>query len=88
MHARQSVIGKIENIFCKMVDALQKNEAKQLAITMRIRKSAADARLGPLDVDKAKPTESKTRRLCFPGKSEEEAWRFSMQVLRLPETIR
>ena len=61
-----------------MVAALAKNETKQLSITMKIRKSAPNGKVEALNDIDGTSTESKTKRLRFPGKSEEEAWQFSM----------
>ena len=87
MRIRRSVIKKIEDIFNEMVNALDNNEAKQLSIVMRVRKSATNAELQAPTDNEAIPPEPRTRRLCFPGKSEEEAWRFSMRLAYASQTV-
>lgn len=64
-----AAIAKIEDVFEQIVDALL-NEKEEFSITLKSRKSAAlrAAGDGQLSV--------RERRLCFPGKNAEQAWRF------------
>ncbi len=72
-----TVVQKIEKVFETFTDALlaKKNE---LAVSLKTRKKATNtsaASAANVTYDDTSLTE---RRICFPGKSEDEAWRFSM----------
>jgi hypothetical protein len=66
-----SVLARIENIFEAMADVLL-NERGQLSVELVIR-----PRVSRRDIDLMDSTQSvAVQRLCFPGKTEREAWRF------------
>ncbi|KAF2170797.1 hypothetical protein M409DRAFT_63857 [Zasmidium cellare ATCC 36951] len=72
-----NVTAKIEACFERIVDALL-NEKDEISITLKSRKTNRSARDGEAT--------SSERLICFPGKSAEEAWRFSV-VLRILELM-
>lgn len=78
-HATSSstVIEKIEAVFEDIADALLR-ESNELAITMRTRTRPRAGVSSSTPVTGASSGTVKARRICFPGKTAEEAWRFSM----------
>ncbi|KAF2084646.1 DNA topoisomerase IV, alpha subunit [Saccharata proteae CBS 121410] len=67
------VVSKIETMLESMVDVLLEKEG-ELTITLRTRPSAR-----PTSVPSATNT-TPTRDICFPGKTPEEAWRFTVLI--------
>jgi hypothetical protein len=67
------VLAKIENIFEGMLDVLL-NERGQLSVAIKTRPSARQQQLNS-NIAAQTPTEA-VQVLCFPGKTEKEAWRF------------
>jgi hypothetical protein len=68
-----SVLAKIENIFEGMLDVLL-NERGQMSIAIKTRPTSHQQQL-----DSTRATQTLTdavQLLCFPGKTEKEAWRF------------
>lgn len=59
------VIDKIEDVFEQMTDAML-NEKSEISITLKTRRRVATD----------EPREDRTKRLTFPGKTANEAWRF------------
>jgi len=76
---------KIEEVFHRIEDALL-HEKNELVIELKSRVSRAsksgcvDGQLSTTDVV------TKSRRICFPGKTPQEAWRFTI-VIRILELI-
>jgi hypothetical protein len=68
-----SVLAKIENIFEGMLDVLL-NERGQLSIAIKTRPTSRQQQLDSTSASQT-PTEA-VQLLCFPGKTEKEAWRF------------
>jgi hypothetical protein len=68
-----SVLARMESIFEAMADVLL-NERGQLSVEIATRPRASRQHLDP--VDSAPAQSNPVQRLCFPGKSEREAWRF------------
>nr|OQO28727.1 hypothetical protein B0A51_02970 [Rachicladosporium sp. CCFEE 5018] len=81
---RPDVLTRIETVFEEMMDVLL-NESGQMGVTLkhrprpstRSRSEAATTTDGPPEVE---------RRLCFPGRSEMEAWRFTV-ITRILELM-
>lgn len=71
--SKSSVLAKIEAVFESMADVLL-NERGQLSLNLMTRPTNQKQRLDSNDTPTA-PTES-VQHICFPGKSEREAWRF------------
>lgn len=71
--SRSYVLAKIEDIFEAMVDVLL-NERGQLSVAIRTRPSSQSQQRGSASAAQAH-TDS-VQQLCFPGKTEKEAWRF------------
>lgn len=71
--SKSSVLAKIEAIFESMADVLL-NERGQLSLNLMTRPTNQKHRFDSNDTATA-PTES-VQHICFPGKSEREAWRF------------
>jgi hypothetical protein len=67
------VLAKIENIFEGMLDVLL-NERGQLSIAIKTRPTSRQQQLDSASASQI-PAES-IQQLCFPGKTEKEAWRF------------
>jgi hypothetical protein len=81
---RSNVLAKIEGIFEAMVDVLL-NERGQLTVVIKTRPLS---RGQPRDPTNAAQTHAESvQHLCFPGKTEKEAWRFGEQAL-LPSFCR
>ncbi|CZT21575.1 uncharacterized protein RCC_07439 [Ramularia collo-cygni] len=75
-HPNADVIDRIENVFEQIADAML-NERKQISITLKTRlRASTDIR----------PDEDRMKRLSFPGKSADEAWRFAV-VIRILELM-
>ena len=74
--AGASVIDEIEGVFDQIADALLSKKDK-ISVTLKMR-STSTITSGKYLADKSfKPqAEVKTRCICYPGKSPEEAWRF------------
>lgn len=70
---RSNVLAKIERIFEGMVDALL-NERGQLSVAIKTRPLSRGQPRDPTNTAQSH-TES-VQHLCFPGKTEKEAWRF------------
>jgi meiotic recombination protein SPO11 len=68
-----SVVAKIENIFEAMADVLL-NERGQLSVELVTRPRVSRQHHGTADSTSAQSVA--VQRLCFPGKTEREAWRF------------
>jgi hypothetical protein len=68
-----SVLAKIENIFESMLDVLL-NERGQLSVAIKTRPRSRQQQLDSASASQT-PAES-IQHLCFPGKTEKEAWRF------------
>jgi hypothetical protein len=68
-----TVLAKIENIFEGMLDVLL-NERGQLSIAIKTRPTSRQQQLDSTRTSQT-PTEA-VQLLCFPGKTEKEAWRF------------
>jgi hypothetical protein len=68
-----TVLAKIENIFEGMLDLLL-NERGQLSIAIKTRPTSRQQQLDSTRTSQT-PTEA-VQLLCFPGKTEKEAWRF------------
>ncbi|KAI7369303.1 DNA topoisomerase IV, alpha subunit [Hortaea werneckii] len=66
--AHFTVIQRIEHIFQQMRDGLHR-ESDDIGLTLRVRISTADT-----------SRNARTRRLSFPGRTAEEAWRFAVVV--------
>jgi hypothetical protein len=71
--AGTSVLARIENIFEAMADVLL-NERGHLSVELVTRPRVNRQRIDPVDL--ASTPSNPVQRLCFPGKSEREAWRF------------
>ena len=71
------VAEKIEAAFEDIADALL-DERNQLTITLKIRPRASNGSNSSAHHPNATYHTVKTKQVCFPGKSAEEAWRFSM----------
>jgi hypothetical protein len=76
---RSNVLAKIESIFEAMVDVLL-NERGQLSVAIRTRPLSRGQSRDPINAAQT-PAES-VQHLCFPGKTEKEAWRFGERGLR------
>ena len=72
------VIEEIQDIFRSLADALE-NEKSELSITIRTRVKTRSGH-GAASNETVREPSTRERRLCFPGKTEEEAWRFSMAI--------
>ena len=70
---RSDIMAKIEGIFEAMVDALL-NERGQLSIALRTRPSSRSQQRDSTNA--AQTYTESVQHLCFPGKTEKEAWRF------------
>ena len=80
--AGTSVVARIERIFEAMADVLL-NERGQLSVELVTRPRVNRQHLDPID---STPVQSHpVQRLCFPGKSEREAWRFGEHYLAVSE---
>jgi hypothetical protein len=77
---RSDVLAKIEGIFEAMVDVLL-NERGQLSIEIKTRSRSRIEQHDQPDTFRAH-TES-IQQLCFPGKTEKEAWRFGKRGMPL-----
>jgi len=67
----------IEAFLEQIVNAIV-NEEDEISITLGVRRTSSSLRSNLTDqAEKSSAPEIKTRRLCFPGKTEKEAWRFS-----------
>ena len=67
------VLAKIETIFEAMVDVLL-NERGQLSVAIKTRPSPQRQQLDPSEATGSHG--ENVQQLCFPGKTEKEAWRF------------
>jgi len=76
---RPSVLAKIESIFEAMIDVLL-NERGQLSVAIKTRPVSRGRPRDPTDAAQTH-TES-VQHLCFPGKTEKEAWRFGERGMR------
>lgn len=74
-----SVLKKIENVFESVKNDLF-NDKDDLSITLKLRTSRAKSDLMLQKSRTHKAPTARSKRLCFPGKTEEEAWRFSKDV--------
>lgn len=72
-NVRSDVMAKIEGIFEAMVDVLL-NERGQLSIALRTRPSSRGRQRDSTHA--AQTCNESVQHLCFPGKTEKEAWRF------------
>jgi hypothetical protein len=80
--AGTSVVARIERIFEAMADVLL-NERGQLSVELVTRPRVNRQHIDPID---STPVQSHpVQRLCFPGKSEREAWRFGEHYLAVSE---
>jgi hypothetical protein len=68
------VLAKIENIFEGMLDVLL-NERGQLSIAIKTRSTSHQQQLNNSG-NASQPSTEAVQLLCFPGKTEKEAWRF------------
>lgn len=76
---RSNVLAKIESIFEAMVDVLL-NERGQLSVAIKTRPLS---RGQPRDPTSTAQTHAESvQHLCFPGKTEKEAWRFGEHGMR------
>lgn len=76
----------IEEIFSSLVDILAaEKQDKELAVKLKIRTSRACQRFDPLTKSIRRTTQCSTRFVTFPGRSQEQSWRFAvlMRVLGL-----
>lgn len=80
---RNTVLEKIEEVFERIADALL-DEKDDLAITLKTRVSRANVPTTSTSNSILGPVTTKSRRICFPGKTAEEAWRFSKMVTFRP----
>lgn len=64
------MIDKIENIFEQIADAML-SEKNEISITLKTRRRV---------LSDIRSDEDRTKRLSFPGKSANEAWRFGEHV--------
>ncbi|KAK0291946.1 endodeoxyribonuclease [Friedmanniomyces endolithicus] len=78
-----STLGKIEAVFEQIADDML-GHARQISISLDVRPRIPPTRSGA--VADAITLDRKTRRLGFPGKTAEEAWRFTV-VLRILELM-
>lgn len=76
---RSDVMAKIEGIFEAMVDALL-NERGQLSIALRTRPSSRSQQRDSTNA--AQTYTESVQHLCFPGRTEKEAWRFGEPGMR------
>ncbi len=75
--ANSQVITKIEKVFESITDGLLHNN-DELSISVKIKQSYAAS--GSLDGNSVEPT-TETRKVNFPGRTANEAWRFSMACI-------
>ena len=75
---RSNVQAKIESIFEAMVDVLL-NERGQLNVAIKTRPLSRGRPRDPTDA--AQTHAESVQHLCFPGKTEKEAWRFGERVM-------
>ena len=66
-------IAKIERVFEVMADAML-NDKPELCITLKVRNSKAK------DQQTSSEGDGRTKRICFPGKTADEAWRFGKSM--------
>jgi hypothetical protein len=78
------VLARIENIFEAMADVLLK-ERGQLSVELVTRPRASRQKIDLMDSPPAQSVA--VQRLCFPGKTEREAWRFG-ETIRLHRRVR
>ncbi|KAF2402933.1 DNA topoisomerase IV, alpha subunit [Trichodelitschia bisporula] len=81
----QYVLSRIEYIFESQVDALLA-ENKPLSVTLQIRRAVKPSGTQEDGHSKVKAIAPRFRKFEFPGKSEQEAWRYSV-ILRVLEII-
>lgn len=74
-----NVLAKIESIFEAMVDVLL-NERGQLSVAIKTRPLPRGQPRDPQDA--AQTHAESVQQLCFPGKTEKEAWRFGERGMR------
>ncbi|KAI5364770.1 Putative spo11/DNA topoisomerase VI subunit A, spo11/DNA topoisomerase VI, subunit A [Septoria linicola] len=77
------VLERVEVIFEEIVDAML-NDKPEIGITLKSRQRHSVADIQGTSAEGVSPTPS--RRYCFPGRTADEAWRFSM-VLRILELM-
>ena len=78
-NVRSDIMAKIEGIFEAMVDALL-NERGQLSIALRTRPSSRSQQRDSTNA--AQTYIESVQHLCFPGRTEKEAWRFGEPGMR------
>lgn len=69
-----TAIDLIEKVLESIVDGLL-NDKNEIGITLKSRRQIS-RRKSPSNVQMANESETPTRRLCFPGKTADDAWRF------------
>lgn len=74
--SRSGVIDKIEDVFEQIADAML-NEQDEIGLTLKARTKATTGALQHPHEVPVHRRDTKIRRVCFPGKSAKEAWRFS-----------
>ena len=79
MGNRSNVLAKIESIFEAMVDVLL-NERGQLTVAIKTRPLSRGQPRVPTST--AQTHAESVQHLCFPGKTEKEAWRFGERGMR------
>jgi hypothetical protein len=76
---RSNVLAKIESIFEAMVDVLL-NERGPLSVAIKTRPLSRGRPRDPANI--AQTHTKSVQHLCFPGKTEKEAWRFGEHGMR------
>jgi hypothetical protein len=66
------VIDKIEEVFERVTDALL-NDRNEISITLKPRRPTKES---AIDITDDREGDGRTRQISFPGKTEEEAWKF------------
>ncbi|KAK5137789.1 hypothetical protein LTR08_007361 [Meristemomyces frigidus] len=80
------VVAKIERVFEQIADAML-SEEDEISVTLKRRTKPTTASGNqPGRTVSNKPGDTRLRRICYPGKSAEEAWRFTV-VIRILELI-
>lgn len=76
------VIHKIEAVIEPMIDVLLSKECSPLVIALRSAGKVSRKRTTDRNTDSAnyEPKEHQGTKICFPGKTPEEAWKFSADV--------
>ncbi|KAK4544162.1 hypothetical protein LTR36_004372 [Oleoguttula mirabilis] len=81
----RSVISKIEEVFEQIADGMI-SKHNEICLTLKVRSKPTTATAVTQGHDVSHQAEARSRRVCFPGKSAEEAWRFTV-VIRILELV-